>query len=125
MLLSFKEHFISKILIGSKIHTIRLDHSDRWGSGAMIHFCTDIRKKSFKKHLEKKCISTQKIEIIWLTEFDKEPKIFIDNKLLDRNKWHSFVKNDGFDTIEEFLNFQSWDKKNFKGKIIHWTDLRY
>jgi hypothetical protein len=32
------------------------------------------------------------------------------------------ARNDGFDSVEDFFSFFPED---FKGKIIHWTDLRY
>jgi len=33
------------------------------------------------------------------------------------------IVNDGFNNYEEFLEW--FEYKNFIGKIIHWTDLKY
>ena len=32
------------------------------------------------------------------------------------------AKNDGFESVEDFF---AYFNKDFKGKIIHWTDLQY
>lgn len=32
------------------------------------------------------------------------------------------AKNDGFSGVKEFFE---WFSEDFKGKIIHWTDLKY
>ena len=34
----------------------------------------------------------------------------------------ALVQNDGFDSADDFF---SYFNKDFKGKIIHWTDLKY
>jgi hypothetical protein len=44
-----------------------------------------------------------------------------DGRVIDKGLLQ-FVQNDGFDSIEDFF---SYFDKGFKGKIIHWTDLRY
>ena len=42
------------------------------------------------------------------------PKAFEEIELL--------AKHDGFNSMEDFFK---WFDKDFKGKIIHWTDFRY
>ena len=126
MVLSFKEKFIPLILDGKKIHTLRTDSFDRWGVGASIHFSTGAGT-SHKEHLCKECVSTQRIEIYW--EINKEklekPKILIDRRLITEQEIDLLAKNDGFDSTEEFLSWDAWNKKAFIGKIIHWTDKKY
>jgi hypothetical protein len=37
-------------------------------------------------------------------------------------EFFNLMKNDGFESAEQFFN---WFNGYFKGKIIHWTDLKY
>ena len=50
------------------------------------------------------------------------PAIKIDGKYLDRNEFNKLAQNDGFNSESDFFK---WFHKDFKGKIINWTDLRY
>lgn len=126
MILAFKEHFIPLILSGEKIHTIREDSNDRWGKGALINFATGIKSHNYKEHLKKECVSTQSIEIYWnMKSGELTPTIFVDSRELNQNDLSLLAKNDGFETLEDFLSWDSWNKRPFKGKIIHWTDKRY
>jgi len=36
--------------------------------------------------------------------------------------WKILSANDGFDSVEQFFQ---WFDKDFKGKLIHWTDYEY
>ena len=80
----------------------------------------------------------QKIEIKWFDDGKiKQVSVFIDGKiygtvcynfgvnvteLYKRKKLDLLAQNDGFETIEEFFAYFNED---FKGKMIHWTDLKY
>ena len=128
MVLGFKKQFEDKILKGSKIHTIREDSNDRWKAGNKIHFATGVRTKNYNQFKEGECKSIQTIEIFY---GDVKPNLvtvaidkgIIYSTLLDIDfNFLEFVKNDGFDSIESFFD---WFDKDFKGKIIHWTDKRY
>ena len=109
----------------AKPHTIREDPSNRWRVGMDIHFVIYNRTKNrFQFAPVIKCVSTQEIKIIW-TPYNTRPlEVQIDNKWF--NPYGRSIKrlaiNDGFPSVEAF--FQYFDK-NFYGKIIHWTDLRY
>ena len=120
MVLGFKKQFVKKIKDGSKIHTIREDKHDRWKEGNTIHFATGVRTKKYKQFIGGQCISTQNIEIKHLPT---GISIKIDGKELGGfYELHKLAVNDGFDGIDSFYK---WFNKDFSGKIIHWTALKY
>jgi len=132
MIIGFKERFLHKIESGTKIHTIRVDKHDRWKSGMKMDMATGVRTKAYKKFAEKTCIGTQKISIkyfdiinsymIWIDEI-YFGSVFLDSEILFFTpEVKELSQNDGFDDVKEFLE---WFGKDFKGKIIHWTDKRY
>ena len=115
-------------LIGSiqtKIHTIREDAGNRWKAGNDIHMVINNRTKNRLQFAPvMKCVSVQKIEIhnhdgkgVSLYSFVK-----IDGRQLGWPEIDKLATNDGFDSVEDFF---SWFNKDFKGKIIHWTDFKY
>lgn len=124
-----------------KIHTIRYDKNNRWKPGTMIDFFINCRQKNMFRFAPRlPVVSTQKIEIIYTGGSFNYASIYIDDKCFVENynqhqiiaeiKHHSakqeklkeLAENDGFDTIEEFLNYFNED---FTGKLIHWTDKKY
>ena len=80
------------------------------------------------------CISTQTIDIKYHDHHDYIPEIYnhfhkddlvnvyIDNRTIAYPKLYKLAINDGFDSIEKFFE---WFNKDFTGKIIHWTNLKY
>jgi len=135
MILGFKPQFKEHILKHSKIHTIREDKRNYWSGGATIHFSTGVRTKNYHCFKEDFCRGTQKIEIQYFDKycsdlhyavivdgFVRKFEIFIDGFPIGWEKIGQLIKNDGFDEKIDFFRFF---KKDFKGKIIHWTDLRY
>jgi hypothetical protein len=129
MVLGFKEQFVEPINLCSKIHTIRRDEHNRWKQGNRIQFATGVRTKNYKCFKRGTCIRTQAIEIKWHLDVDinKHPlfEIFIDGKKIKDEVIEELAKNDGFFNDIAFLNWEAWYKKDFKGKIIHWTDKKY
>lgn len=138
-------NFIAKDKLPAKLHTIREDKKDRWKAGTKIDFFINVRQKNmFRFAPVLPVVSTQKIEFIWKentenhtclgTKFDRICTIKIDDRfygdayLINGSVVSSsytipnFANNDGFDTPDELF---AYFNKNFKGKIIHWTDLRY
>jgi hypothetical protein len=120
--------FKGKIIDGIKKHTIRADIHDRWKPGMLIQHAYGVRTKMYEQFKEGQCISIQTIEIL-----HKSGEVFIkidDKHYFDTmsfnyntmNAINELASNDGFDSIEDFLK---WFNIDFKGKIIHWTDLRY
>ena len=108
-----------------KLHSIREDKKGRWKTNTMIDFFIYTRQKNmFRFAPFIPVVSIQKIEIIYDKNFGKSifPTIIIDGNKLHPEKVDELAQNDGFDTVEEFLQFFN---KDFKGKIIHWTDFNY
>lgn len=122
-----------------KIHTIREDKHNRWQVGKMIDFYINNRtKKAFRFAPRVPVIAVQDIGIHWygesreLTpsqagEFYNYVEVVIDPdsedyKLLTIKEVEQLAKNDGFDSVEDFFAYFNND---FKGKIIHWTNLKY
>lgn len=66
------------------------------------------------------CICVQTIDIKRLT--DTQRAIIIDGRQLGLVEHLLLAKNDGFDDVYQFYK---WFNKDFKGKIIHWTEFRY
>jgi hypothetical protein len=133
MILSFKKQFIEPILSGSKIHTIREDKNNRWKRGRSIQFADGVRTKLYNEFKSGTCISTQTIEFKWtkhnagLVSESWGVQVFIDGRnvtnetdIVDR-----LVIADGFKDRKEFFEWEAWNKKDFEGKIIHWTDIKY
>ena len=134
-------NFIAKDQLPSKYHSIREDKNDRWKVGTKIDFFINARQKNmFRFAPVLPVVSTQKIEIVNSGGILNYASIYIDGELFLKNynphqvikgvksddeKEETIIKlaqNDGFDTIEDFL---AYFNKDFKGKIIHWTDLKY
>jgi hypothetical protein len=128
-----------------KLHTIREDKNNRWKVGTKIDFFINARQPNMYRFAPVlQVVSTQKIEFIWkdntenLTcigmRYDKTCTIMIDNRFFGdvlllkgsivsgSDNLPSFAQNDGFDTLQDMLDYFN---KNFKGKIIHWTEKRY
>ena len=117
-----------------KLHTIREDKNDRWKLGVMIDFFINARQKNMFRFAPRiPVVSTQEINIEWLTKY--MVYVTIDNKPIGDAIWdrgfigmscepilRELAKNDGFNSVEDFF---AYFNKDFTGKIIHWTDLRY
>jgi hypothetical protein len=112
-----------------KLHTLRDDPKDRWKAGMMIDFFINVRtKKMFRFAPKVPVVSTQRVSIKYNSK--GHPIVTIDDKcfymqgfsLEGNHKMLHLAQNDGFDTIEDFF---AYFDKDFSGKIIHWTDLKY
>ncbi len=113
-----------------KLHTIREDKKERWKPGTKIDFfinCRQVNMFRFAPVLP--VVSVQKIEIIYKGIFIA---VVVDKILFYTDADFTFGKgvegmlqlahNDGFDSIKDFF---AYFDKDFTGKLIHWTDLRY
>lgn len=104
-----------------KLHTIREDSKDRWKAGTKIDFFINCRQPSmFRFAPVLPVVSVQEIEF---RELDKDHYIIVvDGRTLGGNDIRKLSINDGFDCEKDFLEYFP---VGFKGKLIHWTDLRY
>ncbi len=106
-----------------KLHTIREDKNDRWQEGKKIDFFINCRQKDmFRFAPVLPVVSTQKVDIDYSGSRKYHPWVWVDGKSLNIIEIEKLAKNDGFDTVEDFFTYF---KEDFKGKIIHWTDLKY
>lgn len=114
----------------NKLHAIREDKNDRWKAGTKIDFFINCRQPSmFRFAPVLPVVSVQEIVIKWIGFNDGfRPCTWIDKKLIydvagiNKELMLELAQNDGFESIEDF--FRYFDK-DFTGKIIHWTDLKY
>lgn len=126
-----------------KIHTIRHDESERWKPGMDIHFVINSRTKDrFQFAPVVKCTSVQTIEIscanhlsindeyvsyygeieLYGEKWGYALNVKIDGRQVGSIEVETLAKNDGFDSVYDFYKY--FDKE-FKGRLIHWTNLRY
>lgn len=116
-----------------KLHTIRRDTENRWKAGNDIHFVINNRTKDrFQFAPVVKCVNVQSIEILHtlghaLVKIDGE--FFGEIYHYGFTDIHEYTNdlevlaiNDGFPSIEAFFQYFNED---FKGKLIHWTGLKY
>lgn len=129
MVLAFKHQFVHKIWSGQKIHSIREDKKNRWHPGQKIHMATGVRTNNYTCFSDSNiCTGTQRI---FMTYFSgKMIEISIDEHYLSHSEIDQLVKNDGFDSYDDFFNYfypmiMAHKDEYFSGKIIHWTDFRY
>ena len=132
MILGFKKQFVEPILEGRKIHTIREDSHDRWKPGNTIQFATGIRTKNYNCFKEGVCLGVQTIQIMHTigtvtvyidgSAFGSVFHHGLDDIYEYSNDLLDLAKNDGFEDLESFFK---WFNKDFKGKLIHWTDFKY
>jgi hypothetical protein len=106
-----------------KRHTLREDKTNRWKVGNKIHPVVFNRSKNqfqFTPIIE--CKSIQNIEIINHSEYMNDTEIIVDGHTLDIHEMQRLAWNDGFDNL---IAFHLYFQEDFKGKIIHWTDIKY
>lgn len=106
-----------------KLHTLRKDHKMTWKEGTLIHFTVGMRTKNhFRFAPVIKCTGIQEIEITVKSDYLHDTEVKIDGRILLEPEVQELAWNDGFSNLVEFW---LWFNEDFKGKIIHWTDLRY
>lgn len=131
MILGFNKQFVLKIRTGKKIHTIREDKNNRWKRGIKIQMATGVRTKNYEQFCGTfSCEGIQTIEFKWkhinkgMGNEDWTVRLFI-NGIDFTNRAEEIALNDGFDNVADFFKWKAWYRKNFIGKIIHWTDKWY
>lgn len=133
----FGDNWDWKPRLHPKLHTIRIDQNDRWRPEMDIHFVINGRTKDrFQFAPVVKCVSVQEIEFYWWKPEhpelypnpyddklgDRYCDLYVDNRVLNIEEVESLALNDGFETVEDFFRYFNED---FKGKLIHWTNLKY
>lgn len=124
-------NFKEQILKGSKKHTIR--GGSRWAEGSKIHMVTGARTKLQKQFNEDRpdlsiCTGAQRISIKWGPDAEAVcvdcgcVRIWINGVLRGPEEIKLLAKNDGFLSLEDFLN---WFNNDFEGQIVHWSGLKY
>jgi len=122
--------------VSPKIHTLREDVLNRWKIGMKIDFFINPRqRKMFRFAPVLPVLGIQDIQIKWKINEIRTVEIFIDNECYVQNysiekdnfslrqeRMEQLAKNDGFDSVEDFLD---WFSSDWKGKIIHWTTHKY
>jgi len=110
-----------------KPHTIRA--GNRWTEGTDIHFKIwsgkPYKDKTFNFAPIVPCLGVQDIEFKWATtNKGRCVRVLIDGNDIttDVDKIDLLAANDGFDNRKDFFN---WFNQDFKGQIIHWTELKY
>lgn len=114
-------NFVAKDKLPPKLHTIREDKNDRWKAGTKIDFFINCRQPTmFRFAPVLPVVSVQEIEF---RELNKDHYIIVvDGRTLGGNDIRKLSINDGFDCEKDFLEYFP---VGFKGKLIHWTDLKY
>ena len=127
-------NFVAKDKLPHKLHTIREDVKDRWKTGTMIDFFINCRQKNMFRFAPRiPVVSTQILKIKWFNIYGKiVARVWIDGNsfayveyktdMIVTGNMLQLALNDGFDTIEDFF---AYFNKDFTGKLIHWTDLKY
>lgn len=121
-----------------KLHTIRKDEKNRWRPGTKIDFFINCRQEDmFRFAPVLPVVNTQEIKIKYTKSSNNTDLIYVE--VFGVNNWKclgtynpetkdyygnllQLAQNDGFDTIEDFFTYFN---KDYTGKIIHWTNLRY
>jgi len=118
---------------GTKLHTIRRaapDGTCRYRKGMPLHMVTGPRFKP-ERFAVAECTGVQPIKIGLMpgTNTNGSPGYFL--MVFINNKRHfnpvQLAQNDGL-TLDQFTSWFMLDliqHGNFRGHIIHWTDLRY
>lgn len=129
MIISFKPQFVTPILNGTKIHTIREDKHNRWKPGKLMHMATGVRTKNYNCFCKTYLVNVKKISIKWqgttiTIKIDDSIKVNFNtatNWSNHSNNGYDFLlqlaKNDGFEGIEDFIQ---WFNTDFEGKILQW-----
>lgn len=124
---------VLKAYLKPKIHTIREDKNNRWQIGDKIDFFINCRQPNMQRFAPVITVeSVQNIEIIYVPFGDKKqdarPFVRVDGRLIydvGQTLWSQmkeFAENDGFESVNDFFEYFN---KDFTGKIIHWTNIKY
>lgn len=119
MILEVQPHEKSLILNGTKKHQIVFDK--KWRKGQTIQFWM---QKCFHKL---KCTRKDKLFIDLQIDDQNNQNLVIkvNNVSLNESQMNEFIKNEGFESREEFINEYELFVFPVKGFLIHWTKTKY
>jgi len=103
-----------------KLHTIREDKANRWEAGKLIHPYYGARTKGAVQFGP--VMRVESVQSIVMIQRADRLDVSIDEKIIYSDELEILAENDGFDTLADFLEYFNG---GFRGKIIHWTRLRY
>ena len=90
----------------------------------LIHYIINNRTKNrFQFAPVMPVLNIQKIGIEH--QFLGDPKVSIDNRLLNADEKEILAKNDGFNNADDLFAWFNRDYSCRTTKIIHWTNLKY
>jgi hypothetical protein len=128
MITGFEKRFEKPIEDGAKKHTLREDKNDRHKEGKRLHLAIGVRTKMYRLLKVVKCTGTQRVTILYGNGgysdvfVYQDVRVLVDGRELSYKEIGELAKNDGFERQDDFFRFFD---KDFRGKIVHWTDLRY
>lgn len=134
MLLTFsQDSFVDAIKRGTKIHTIREDKKCRWKVGMKIHFWRGNPRnnkgvnKPYPFMIPGEEPVVKRIDDIRIyLEPDNYLLIDVNGRTLGPYAHDSLIMNDGFYGNTSFKKWFLPDgKREFTGRLIHWTDFEY
>ena len=122
MILGFKPDFVSQIISGRKVHTVRAGR--RWVAGQPISFCTDLGPDNWLRFQPDGV--AQAVQAIRAEEIHGTYLVEIDGRWLLGPELAEFACRDGFESPDQFFHFLAgYHGLPFEGQLIHWTDLVY
>jgi hypothetical protein len=131
-------NFVEKILNRIKIHTLREDLPNRWKANNSIQMVTGNRTKQRHQFHETLCSGTQIVHMTlkgkpgwqYIVVLIGQTFLYVGDYRLECAVSKLFVRNDGFDSADDFLAWfvpiiEAKPHKLLTLKLIHWTDYRY
>jgi hypothetical protein len=128
MIVGFDDRFAQAIEGGTKKHTLREDKKNRYYAGCLLHLSTGVRTKNHRRLKDTVCTGIQRIQIRYGSGgyqdvfAYQDVEVTVDGRSLGSGEIGELAKNDGFETSDDFFR---WFNKDYTGKIIHWTNLKY
>lgn len=125
-IINYKPALISKVIDGSKPHTIRFGKRIYKVGQTAIH-ATGSRTKHYLEHRRDEITQVEKIRI----KSEKfAVKIWIDDQHISECAAYKLAANDGFKNFKSFIQFfrtQHGSEFDLKGQLIHWakTPINY
>ena len=129
--INYMKEIAPKYESGAKIHTIRKPRKDGRDPmpGQTLYQYTGQRTTACRKLGEDVCKRVRDITM-WIKRRNSLPTIEIDGLRLNASHWDQFAKNDGFEDINEMVDWflRAYPKHElypFNGLLIQWRETDY